>query len=61
MRQIEDIGDAVEQVSKLRTALLLILDAVDYTNHACEITEMVGACLDRKIITQARNTLKETD
>jgi hypothetical protein len=40
-----------------REALLLVLDQVDYTKGACGLTEMVGACLDARIIREARAAL----
>lgn len=41
----------------VREALLLVLDQVDYTKGACGLTEMVGACLDAKVIDKARAAL----
>lgn len=49
-----------EQRDKLRTALLLLLDQVDYTRGACHMTEMVGACLATVVIDQARAALEGT-
>lgn len=61
MRTPVDIGDAIEQISKLRTALLTLLDSVDYTQHACAVTEMIGACLPREILIQAHQALADSD
>lgn len=52
--------DPQEKAQKLREALLLVLDQVDYTMGACRLTDMVGACLDHKIIAKARAILVET-
>lgn len=45
---------------KLRAALLLVLDQVDYTVHACNVTDMVGAVLPLEVIDKARIALYET-
>jgi hypothetical protein len=37
-----------------RTALLTILDSVDYTAGNCRVNEMVGAVLPREMIVMAR-------
>ena len=42
---------------ELLEAIQLILDQVDYTNGACSMAEMVGACLDARFIDQARNAI----
>ena len=42
-----------------RTALLTVLDQVDYTNGACGLTEMVGACLPKEVISMARKAIAE--
>jgi hypothetical protein len=42
-----------------RTALLTILDQVDYTNGACGVTEMVGAVLPKEIIALARKAIAD--
>ena len=44
-----------------RTALLTVLDQVDYTNGACGVTEMVGAVLPKEIIALARKSIAEAD
>lgn len=41
------------------TALLTILDQVDYTEGACTPTEMVGACLPLEVIKLAREAIAE--
>jgi hypothetical protein len=43
---------------QLRSALLVILDQVDYTAGNCGLTEMVGAVLDRSVIAKARGVLR---
>lgn len=43
----------------LRSALLVVLDQVDYTSGACGLTEMVGAVLPNGIIKKAREALSE--
>jgi hypothetical protein len=45
---------------KLRQALLLILDQIDYSRHACSPTDMVGACLDVKVLDIVHKALEET-
>jgi len=57
---VQDIGEAIEQIQKLRLMLLTVLDQVDYTAQACAPTEMVGACLPREVIDQARDILEKT-
>ncbi len=42
-----------------RTALLTVLDQVDYTNGACGLTEMVGACLPKEVIALSRKAIAE--
>lgn len=43
---------------ELRAALLVILDAVDYTAGNCRQTEMIGAILPQASIRLARQALK---
>lgn len=43
--------------SELAAVLRLLLDKVDYTKGACGLSDMVGACLDPKIIDRARAAL----
>ena len=50
-----------EKIEKLRVALNLMLDHVDYRYGACRINEMVGAVLPVSILAFAENTLWETD
>lgn len=49
-----------QQIKDLRAALQLLLDQVDYTVHACSPTDMVAACLDKKIIDKVKQTLEAT-
>ena len=44
-----------------RTALLTVLDQVDYTNKACAPTEMVGAVLPKEVIKLARDAAQKPD
>lgn len=44
-------------MNDLRSALLVVLDHVDYTNDACTPTEMVAAVLPREVISLARSAL----
>lgn len=60
MTAIQDIGDAMERIGKLRVALQLVLDQVDYTAKACTPTEMIGACLDAKVLDIAHEALEFT-
>lgn len=46
------------QRNNMRTAILLILDAVDYTSGSCRVNELVGAVLPKEIIQKARESLK---
>ena len=43
-----------------RTALLTILDQVDYTSGACGVTEMVGAVLPKEVITLCRQAVEQS-
>lgn len=43
--------------TELRSAVLLLLDHVDYTAGACSLTEMVGAVLPKEIIAIARKAV----
>jgi hypothetical protein len=42
-----------------RTALLTVLDQVDYTSGACGLTEAVGAALPKEVIALARKAIAE--
>ncbi len=42
-----------------RTALLTVLDQVDYTNGACRMNEMVGAVLPKEVIALARKAIAD--
>lgn len=42
-----------------RTALLTVLDHVDYTKGACGLTEMVGAVLPKEVIALARKAIAD--
>jgi len=42
-----------------RTALLTVLDQVDYTSGACGVFEMVGAVLPKEVITLARKAIAD--
>jgi hypothetical protein len=61
MRTPEDIGDAMEQINKLRIALQVVLDQVDYTHKACKPNEMVGACLSTQVLDMAHKALEDTE
>lgn len=45
------------EVQKLRTALLLLLDHVDYTAGACGMNEPVAGALPKRILEMARAAL----
>ena len=45
---------------KLRTALLLILDHVDYTVNMCRLSDMVGAVLPSEVIKIAREAIDDS-
>ena len=57
-REILGLRDAATKIENLRSSLQAILDAVDYTAGNCRPNAMVGATLDRVLITNARETLK---
>lgn len=46
--------------AELRSAVRLLLDQVDYTAGACRLGEMVGACLDAKVIDRVKAILETT-
>jgi hypothetical protein len=46
-------GDAALSQS-LYESLALLLDQVDYKAGACNVSEMVGACLDAKVLDRVR-------
>lgn len=52
--------DASQLNDKLRSALLVVLDHVDYTNGARRMNEMVGAVLPKEVISLARAALAQT-
>jgi len=54
-RMMEEKSALEAERDRLRQALLLVLDQVDYTSGACGLTEMVGAVLPKEIIVQARS------
>lgn len=43
-----------------RTALLTLLDQVDYTAGNCRPNEMVGAVLDKRVIALCREAAQQT-
>lgn len=43
-----------------RTALLTLLDQVDYTAGNCRMNEMVGAVLDKRVIALCREAAQHT-
>jgi hypothetical protein len=51
---------AMTDLQKVRAALEVVLDQVDYTRGACSVTEPVGGVLDKLVITMARQVLKAT-
>lgn len=58
---MEQDNSLTQKIQDLRATLGLILDMVDYTNGACQLTEMVGAVLPKEVIQLARKRLEETD
>lgn len=50
----------LEKVEKLRRALLLVLDRVDYINFNCQPTDQVGTVLNKDVIQNARFVLAES-
>ena len=47
----------MNQPLSCKEALQLLLDQVDYTAGACELTEMVGACLPKEVIERCREAI----
>ncbi len=47
-----------ERIDKLRTALLLVLDNIDYEAGNCRVNEMIGAVLPREVLRKAREAVK---
>ena len=45
---------------RLRAALMLVLDHVDYMHRACVLTEAVGAVLPPEVLVIANETLQQT-
>jgi hypothetical protein len=41
-----------------KTALITVLDQIDYTTRACQVNEMIGAVLPRAVISMARDAIK---
>ena len=56
---VRDGSRMVEGEMNCKTALLVVLDAVDYTRGACGVTEMVGAVLPKSIIELARQAIAD--
>ncbi len=52
------IDELLERAARLESALMVILDQVDYTIGNCGLTEMVGAVLPKPLIDLAREALK---
>jgi hypothetical protein len=50
-------GAQQKRLEDLRSALLLLLDQVDYNSGSCRPNEMVGAILPVEIIHKIRNIL----
>jgi hypothetical protein len=44
----------------LRKTLLLVMDSVDYTQGACNQTEMVGAVLPKILLDEVHKVLEQT-
>ena len=58
LNEYETLKKATE---KLRVALLVVLDATDYTAHNCRVNEMVGAVLPKELIVMAREAIAYAD
>jgi hypothetical protein len=50
--------DQSERIEAFRTALLLLLDNIDYEAGNCRVNEMVGAVLPKEILRKAREAAK---
>lgn len=47
-------------VLRLRVALQVVLDQIDYTRGACTPTEMIGACMPKEVLEMAHDVLEAT-
>ena len=47
-----------EKMEAMRTALLLILDNIDYEAGNCRINEMIGAVLPKEMLRIAKSAVK---
>ena len=55
---LEMISEREDRIKKLEQWLGVVLDQIDYTTGACSVTEMVGAVLDKNILTKAKKVLE---
>ena len=55
---LEMISEREDRIKKLEQWLGVVLDQIDYTAGACSVTEMVGAVLDKNILTKAKKVLE---
>jgi hypothetical protein len=55
--EVSEIAALRAEQDRLREALGLLLDSVDYTTGACGVTEMVGAALQKVVLMRARAAL----
>ncbi len=55
------IADRLEELEKERddavTALRVVMGDIDFTRHACRMTDMVGACLSKEALAKAHAIL----
>ena len=56
-----DVHDLMDENARLRDALGVLLDQVDYTSGACRINEPIAGVLPAGVIRLARLALKETE
>jgi hypothetical protein len=53
-----EMEDQSKRIEALRTALLLLLDNIDYEAGNCRVNEMIGAVLPKEILRKAREAAK---
>lgn len=54
-----DLEPPAQRLDEIRSALLVVLDCVDYTSGNCSINEMVGAVLPKECIASARQAVRQ--
>jgi hypothetical protein len=57
--QIAKLRDECKALREVYTAMLVLLDHVDYTRQNCSATEMVGAVLPYSVINQCHIAMSD--